>query len=217
MRWVARKKPTPLFSGSSGDSGGTTSATEGWVGADMRPGRRAEELVEWGCRRLADAGVAFVRKTEPAMRITRAGGKIIGAAPEASAPPDFLGFTRSRGVCFDVKQARDDGSWTWTERRILTKMRQVADITRAGGEFGAVAGLLIVFFGTPNHPGDRAVWIPWWHIQAVENGRWTADRLLGLAGPAQGIPEPTGMGISWPAGGDPDWLAAALKAEQVRV
>lgn len=178
----------------------------------MRPGKRAEELVEWGCRRLADAGMAFVRKSEPEVKVIRSGGRVVGAAPAASAPPDFIGFTRSRGVCFDVKQAREDGRFHWDERRPLTKMRQVADITRAGRDFGAVAGLLVVFFGTPTRPGDRAVWVPWWNVWEVEEGSWTVLRLTF----GQDQPErvtPLGVETPWPPGGDPDWLAAHAKAE----
>lgn len=179
----------------------------------MRPGRRAEELVEWGCRRLAQAGVAFVRKTNPPVLIRRSGGRIAGAAHVGSAPPDFLGFTLkpwSRGVCFEAKQAGADGRFHWDPRNPMTRERELADLEEAGAKFNAVSGVLVVFFAAlPRSQVDRAAWVPWWRARELAEGSWTFDRITARHG-GIGVPCP------WPAGGDPDWLAAEEAARADR-
>lgn len=171
-----------------------------------RAGRRAEEMLEWACKRLFQDGRAWIRKTEPP---TGGGGWRWKTFFRGAAPPDFMGFLggvgdlRGRGVCFDLKTTVDD-AFAWnvrSPRHRRTKERQIADLEQTGERFGALSGLLLVLSSAGPQP--RMFWIDWRGVRRLADGRWSAEAILGLLPAAEAL---------WKPGEDPRWLEAAFAA-----
>lgn len=192
--------------------------------AAQAAGRRVEEWIDWSCKRLAQEGRAWIRKTEPAVGFGQAGAVRRGAGGRwgidrrggvffrSSAPPDYMGFlSGGRGVCFDLKSTQER-AWEWKIRKgdareafrhVRTKERQVEDLD-AAGKFGALSGLVVVLQSSA--PTPLCVWVPHRSVRLVSAGRWDRTLFVEEAGAAL---------ADWPAGGDPRWLDAALRADAV--
>ncbi len=177
----------------------------------VHAGRRAEQLVEWACKRLEQEGRAWIRKTEPGVGIVPRHGTVFF---RAGGPPDFMGFLAGgRGVCFDLKttagrafewKVRTGRSPREAFRHARTKERQLADLEGAGG-VGALAGLLLILeSASASPPGPRCVWIDWRGLRRLAEGRWTTAQILGLLPAVEAV---------WKGGEDPRWLEAALRAD----
>ena len=163
-------------------------------------GRGAEDLMTMCCRRLEVDRRAWIRRAHPETGVDRDGRRYFKHA----GLPDFIGALRSgRLVVFDVKSTRT-GRFAWPDRphSARTKWRQVQDLVAAGSDFGALAGLLVVFWATSTAVRDRMFWVPYAALDRVVNRSWSPDALAGAA-----------VEVPWPASDDPDFLGAALAWE----
>lgn len=137
----------------------------------MSRGQWAEEWIENKCRRLGASGAAFIRRVTPPAKVVSDRGRT-RAFLQAAGLPDFVGFLPGgRGILFDVKSTHE-AAWAWAEgRNLRTKERQIADLERAGRDYGVVAGLLIGFMPRSGEMPTWA-WIPWGVLRRVASGRW---------------------------------------------
>lgn len=161
-------------------------------------------------RRLALDGRAFVRHTAPATRFV-AGGERPQLTFAAGGPPDYSGtLAGGRSVIFELKSTEAE-RFAWTKggrgRRELTRIRQLHDLEEHG-RLGALTGLLVAFTGGMKH-GQRIefVWVDWSRASLLTRGTWNATALQAA---------PVGGGLVLWARGDPDWIEAALVAEEAR-
>jgi hypothetical protein len=139
----------------------------------QRTGAALEGYLEWEHVRLEGERIAVVYKTNPPVRFIGR-GRAKRATAVGTAPPDYVGHLvgrTGRGICFDAK-ASSGPRWSWEAREPRDEIRRRAQVERIvleGREFGAVAGLLVAFMVPGATP--QAVWVPWWNVQGVADGK----------------------------------------------
>jgi hypothetical protein len=170
-------------------------------------GQRAEQLLEWVFRRLDEQGLALITKTEPPTGIDSEGRRFF----KRKGAPDFMGtLPGGRSVVFEAKSTRER-RFRWPQGIHGTRERQIADIERFGQVYGALAGVLILFWPRAGRGGisteyrPRLVWVLWPGVRALAEDAWDADSLAGQRWAAE---------ADWPTGSDPDILGAARAAER---
>lgn len=176
----------------------------------MARGRLAEMMLEMVNGRLAAAEIAFVTHTHPSTRVVGRdeGGPMLRFG--SGGAPDYQGtLAGGRAVVFELKST-EERTFTWQRagrgRRELTRLRQLAAI-ELHGRLGALAGVLVAFTGGLKRGQQiEFAWVDWAATRALMSGGWSLDGLM---------VHPGGRRVVW-ARGDPDWIAAALAAEQQR-